>query len=130
MIAFILLTVSVVAFSQFGMYYWRATIAAAASLPISDRVRAAAGVSTRALNPGDFAHLVSLCALTEHLGRKSHSWLAVRGYFFVVEQAARLMPAVAKWAHAEMAMCTNYMAAALEAQFEHTLQCAAQTRNM
>ena len=45
MIAAILFTVSIVAFAQFGLYYWRAMISGVASQAISDRIRVAAGIS-------------------------------------------------------------------------------------
>ncbi len=45
MIPAILFTVSTVALIQFGVYYWRAVIAGVASKTVSDRIRAAAGLT-------------------------------------------------------------------------------------
>ena len=41
MFAAMLFTISIVALSQFALYYWRAVLAGVASLPVSDRVLAA-----------------------------------------------------------------------------------------
>ena len=45
MIAAVIFAVSVVAFAQFGLYYWRATISGVAAQAISERIRAAAGIT-------------------------------------------------------------------------------------
>ena len=47
MIAVVILIVSVVAFAQFWIYYWRATISGIAAQAISDTIRVAAGITHR-----------------------------------------------------------------------------------
>ena len=47
MFAAVLLTISVVALSQFGLYYWRAVLAAVAGQAVSEGVLAAARVDNR-----------------------------------------------------------------------------------
>jgi hypothetical protein len=123
MIAAILLSVSVVAFGQFAIYYWRATIANASMAPVSDRVRATAGISRRRLNSRDFRVIISLHELTG-------TFIALRCYFFVVEKLGRMTPNVAEWAEGEMTMCSNYMAAVLERHLANNVECAAGLRSM
>ena len=45
MIPAVIFAVSVVAFAQFGLYYWRATISGIAAQAISERIRVAAGIT-------------------------------------------------------------------------------------
>ena len=47
MMAAILFLVSTVAFVQFGLYYWRATISSVAARAISDRIRIACRTKAR-----------------------------------------------------------------------------------
>jgi len=44
MFSAMLLAISIVALSQFGLYYWRAVLAGVAAQPVSDRVLVAAQV--------------------------------------------------------------------------------------
>jgi len=130
MIAAILLSISVVAFGQFAIYYWRATIANASMAPISDRVRTAAGISKRRLSSQDFRVILNVHELTPALKGSSGTFVALRCYFFVVEKLGRLVPSIAEWAESEMTMCSNYMAAVLERHMAHNLECAAGLRSM
>jgi hypothetical protein len=130
MIAAILLSVSVVAFGQFAIYYWRATIANASMAPVSDRVRATAGISKRRLNSRDFRVIISLHELTPALKGSSGTFIALRCYFFLVEKLGRMIPNVAEWAEGEMTMCSNYMAAVLERHLSNNVECAAGLRSI
>lgn len=57
MFAAMLFTISIVALSQFALYYWRAVLAGVAALPVSDRVLAAAHVEDGAFCRNTFERL-------------------------------------------------------------------------
>src|SRR5450759_196312 len=97
MIAAIIFMVSVVAFAQFGLYYWRATISRIAAQAISERIRVVAGI---------------------------------RAYYAVVEKLGSIVPAMAKWADAEMATCSRYVAVLMDQHLERNMACAAQVRGI
>src|SRR5260370_42450958 len=67
MFSVMLLSISVVALTQFALYYWRAVLAGVAAQPVSGRVLAAAGVETSSLTGRDFEKLVGLLGLTPDL---------------------------------------------------------------
>ena len=60
MFSAMLLTISIVALSQFALYYWRAVLAGVAAQPVSDRVLAAAQVENGRVTPGHFQTLAGL----------------------------------------------------------------------
>src|SRR5258708_16596675 len=62
-----LFAISVVALTQFALYYWRAVLAGVAAQPVSGRVLAAASVETSSLTGRDFEKLVGLLGLTPDL---------------------------------------------------------------
>src|SRR5467141_5114485 len=59
-----LLAISIVALSQFALYYWRAVLAGVAATPVSDRVLVAAQVENGRVTPKDFQTLSGLHHLT------------------------------------------------------------------
>jgi hypothetical protein len=130
MIAAILFTVSVAAFVQFALYYWRAMLAGVAAQPISDRVRAAAGISSQGVAAQDFRSILSLHELAPELRGPGGSFRAVRSYYAVVQNLGRLIPAMANWANAEMATCSRYLAVLVDQHLERNMVCAAQVRGM
>ena len=130
MIAAILFTVSIVAFGQFGLYYWRATISAVASQAISDRIRTAAGISTAVVGAQDFHSILILKDLSPDLRGPGGSFRALRVYYAVVEKLGRVVPAMASWSNAEMATCARYVAVLMDQHLERNLACAAQMRGM
>jgi len=66
-VAAILFGISVVAFGQFGFYYWRAIIAATARQPVPDRIRVAAGIGASALGSRDFRAILMVRNLVPDL---------------------------------------------------------------
>ena len=73
MIAAILFCFSMVAFGQFGLYYWRASIANKATRQVSDRVRVAAGIPAASVSSRDFRAILSVHDLMPDLrGRRPH----------------------------------------------------------
>src|SRR5438046_4047617 len=67
MFSAMLLAISIVALSQFGLYYWRAVLAGVAAQPVSDRVLVAAQVENGRLTPQHFQTLAGLHDLTPDL---------------------------------------------------------------
>jgi hypothetical protein len=130
MIAAILFTVSVVTFAQFGLYYWRATISGVAALVVSDRIRAAAGISSTEIGGRDFHSILILKDLSPDLRGPSGSFIALRSYYAVVEKLGSIVPAMAKWSNAEMATCSRYVAVLMDQHLERNIACAAQMRGM
>ncbi len=130
MIAVIICLVSVVAFAQFGLYYWRATISGVATQAISDRIRVAAGITHAAIGAQDFRNIIILKDLSPDLRGPSGSFRAVRAYYAVVEKLGSIVPAMAGWADAEMATCSRYVAVLMDQHLERNMACAAQVRGV
>jgi hypothetical protein len=130
MMAAIIFLISTIAFGQFGIYYWRATIAATSRTPVSDRVRQAAGISTPSLSPRDFRAILDLHDVTPALRGSDGQFLAIRVYYLVMEKLGRLIPPVSEWAEREMTMCSNYMAVLLDRHIERNMACAMRMRGL
>jgi len=130
MIAAILFVVSVVAFGQFGLYYWRATISGIAAQAISDRIRVAAGITRAAIGAQDFGSIIILNDLSPDLRGANGSFWAIRTYYAVIRSLGRVVPAMANWAEAEMATCSRYAAVLMDQHLERNIACAAQARGM
>ena len=130
MIAAIIFVVSVVAFAQFGLYYWLATISGIAATAISDRIRVAAGITHPGIGAQDFRNIIILKDLSPDLRGASGSFAAIRTYYAVVEKLGRIAPAIAEWANGEMATCSRYAAVLMDQHLERNLACAAQMRGM
>jgi hypothetical protein len=130
MIAAILFVVSMVAFAQFGLYYWRATISATAAQVVSDRIRVAAGISGPAIGARDFRNIIILNDLSPDLRGPNGSFFTIRSYYACVEKLGRLIPGLASWADAEMATCARYVAVLMDQHLERNMACAAQVRGI
>ena len=130
MIAAIICLVSVVAFAQFGLYYWRATISGIAAQEITDRIRVAAGLTSAAIGPKDFRNIIILKDLSPDLGGSTGSFRGIRIYYTVVEKIGSIVPAMANWANSEMATCSRYVAVLMDRQLERNIACAAQVRGV
>lgn len=130
MIAAILFAVSIVAFAQFGIYYWRATISGIAAQAVSDRIRVAAGITSSAIGARDFRNIVILNDLSPDLRGPNGSFIAIRAYYACVEKLGRIVPALASWAEGEMATCSRYVAVLMDQHLERNMACAAQVRGI
>jgi hypothetical protein len=130
MIAAIIFTVSVVAFAQFGLYYWRATISGIAAQAISERIRMAAGITHEGIGPQDFRNIIILKDLSPDLRGPNGGFTAIRAYYAVVEKLGSIAPALASWANTEMATCSRYAAVLMDQHLERNMVCAAQVRGM
>jgi hypothetical protein len=130
MIAAIIFTVSVAAFAQFGLYYWRATISGIAAQAISERIRVAAGITHAGIGAQDFRNILILNDLSPELQGPKGSFTAVRSYYAIVEKLGRFIPAMANWANTEMATCSRYVAVLMDQHLERNMACAAQVRGI
>ena len=130
MMAVILFAASTLAFVQFGLYYWRATISGVATKAISERIRVAAGITASAIGAQDFYSILILKDLSPDLRGPAGSFAVVRAYYSVIEKLGRIVPATANWSNAEMATCSRYVAVLMDQQLERNIACAAQMRGM
>jgi len=75
-IAAILFCLSVVAFGQFALYYWRASIAAASTGKVSDHVRIATGISAASIphEPFGIARQISKHSTRQAERRRLKAW--------------------------------------------------------
>ncbi len=128
MIAVIICLVSVVAFAQFGLYYWRATISGIAAQAVSDRIRVAAGITHASIGAQDFDNIIILKDLSPDLRGPNGSFWAIRAYYAGVQKLGSIVPAMASWADAEMATCSRYVAVLMDQHLERNMVCAAQVR--
>src|SRR5689334_6677196 len=133
MFAAMLFTISIVALSQFALYYWRAVLAGVAAQPVSGRVLEAAHVSSGELSGQDFEVLAGLHELTPDLRPSPAGLGLVRLYFRVVEAlgkvAANWMPSVSRWASRESAVCARYAAVQIDRRMQANLALAAAIRS-
>src|SRR5262249_23809059 len=97
MFAAMLFAISIVALSQFAVYYWRAMLAGAAAQPVSERILAAAGAKDGQLTGQHFATLLGIHHLTPELDSGSDGLFFVRLYFRTVELLGRALPAISAW---------------------------------
>jgi hypothetical protein len=128
-----LFAISIVALSQFAIYYWRAVLAAVAGQPVSEHILAAARVANGKVTGQDFDTLAGLHALTPDL-RPGHNGLGlVRLYYRIVdaigEAASPRMPAVAAWSEHELAVCARYAAVQIDRRLQANLELAAVLRS-
>jgi hypothetical protein len=133
MYAAMLLAISIVALSQFALYYWRAILAGVAAQPVSERVLAAANLDAQRMNGRDFEKLAGLHELTPELGPDGGGLTLVRAYYRVVEALGSLsgvrMPAVAEWCERERVICARFAAVQIDRRLQANLRLAAALRS-
>jgi hypothetical protein len=133
MFATMLLAISIVALSQFALYYWRAVLAGVAAQPVSDRVLAAANLYAGSMKGQDFKKLAGLHELTPDLQTNSDGLLLVRAYYRVLEALSNLsdvrMPAMASWCERERVICARYAAVQIDRRLQTNLALAEALRS-
>jgi hypothetical protein len=133
MFSAMLFAISIVALSQFALYYWRAMLAGAAALPVSERTLAAAHLEDGCVTGQDFATLVRLHEITPDLHPGGKGLGLVRLYFSVVKSLGTLagssMPAVLAWSQRETAICARYAAVQVDRRLQANLELAASIRS-
>lgn len=134
MFSLLLLTLSVAAMAQFGLYYWRSLVAGIAAQPVSDRICEAAGLKHQVPAAEDFAALLSLHRLTPDLEGPAGNLTALQVYYSAMAAISNLakssVPAAARWASNEMSTCSRYVAVLVGQRLESNLACAAAIRSV
>jgi hypothetical protein len=133
MFAAMLLAISIVALSQFALYYWRAILAGVAAQPVSDRVLAAANLDAASIKGRDFKKLAGLHELTPDLQTNSNGLLLVRAYFRVLEALSNLsalrLPSMTEWCERERLICARYAAVQIDRRLQTNLALAEALRS-
>lgn len=133
MFAAMLLAISIVALSQFALYYWRAILAGVAAQPVSDRVLAAANLDAARMTGEDFETLAGLHELTPELHPNGGGLTLVRAYYRIMEGLAVLsgvrMPAMAAWCEHERVLCARYAAVQIDRRLQANLALSAALRS-
>jgi hypothetical protein len=128
-----LLAISIVALSQFALYYWRAVLAGVAAQPVSDRVLVAAQVENGQLTPEDFQTLAGLHDLTPDLQPNQSGLGLVRAYYSIIEGLdaflGKKIPALAIWSEHERVICARYAAVQVDRRLQANLDLAASLRS-
>lgn len=115
MIVALIAVISLAAVAQFGLFYWRATVAVTAAHPISDAIRNSAGLERPEFAAADFATLLRLVEVCPALKNDKGGIGPVCSYFHIVQFFSKLLgPARGDWAVAEMDLCSRYLAVRLD----------------
>jgi hypothetical protein len=133
MFSAMLFAISIVALTQFALYYWRAVLAGVAAQPVSDRVLAAASVETGSLTGRDFEKLVGLLGLTPDLNPDRGGLGLVRLYYRVIggfsALASSRIPALVSWIEQERTICARYAAVQIDRRLQANMALAASLRS-
>jgi hypothetical protein len=133
MFSAMLLAISIVALSQFALYYWRAVLAGVAAQPVSDRVLVAAQVENGRLTPQHFETLAGLHDLTPDLNPDRSGLGLVRVYYRLIGGLdvilGKRIPTLAKWSEHERAICARYAAVLVDRRLQANLDLAASLRS-
>lgn len=128
MFAALLLSISVVALSQFALYYWRAVLAAVAGQVVSNDVLAAARVDNRMVTGEDFGTFATLHELTPTLDPRGGGLGFVKTYYSIVDKLSALvgnrMPAFATWCEQERATCARFAAVQIDLRLQMNMEAA------
>ena len=133
MFAAMLFAISMVALSQFAVYYWRAVLAGVAALPVSDRVLAAAHVENGRLLPQHFETIAGLHDLTPNLQPTRGGLGLVRVYYRFVRELGMLfgkqLPVLAAWSERERVICARYAAVQVGRRLQANIELVASLRS-
>jgi hypothetical protein len=128
-----LFAISIVALSQFGLYYWRAVLTAVAGQTVSGNVLAAANIENGRVTGRDFQTFAGLHDLTPNLTPRTNGLGLVRLYYRIVDGLAAVagqrMPALSAWCEQELAVCARYAAVQIECRLRSNLELAASMRS-
>ena len=124
-----LFAISIMALSQFALYYWRSVLAGVASQPVSERVLVAARVEDGRLTPKHFATLAGLHDLTPDLRPHRGGLGFVRLYYRLVEALGKSFPRLAAWSERERVICARYAAVKVGLRLQANLELAASLRS-
>jgi hypothetical protein len=116
MISYLILLLSLSAFSQFFLFYCRAVVLAYEQVEISPASRKFAGLETAPISGDEFGRILRLASLCTTPAGDRAQRIAARLYFFTVS-ALRLVipsPALSSWADSQRAACAHFAAVALD----------------
>jgi hypothetical protein len=123
---------AVLAFGIAVLCWWRLSIGAVASRPISERVRHAAGLAGSAspAEPGsaDFAVLERLYTAAGALAGFGREAGLIRAYYAAVHFAGSLLPALGPWSEREMTVCARYLAVRIDGFLASNAACSRRVR--
>jgi hypothetical protein len=126
MIATLLFCASIITLGQFGFYYWRTRMRSVSALPVSDRVRVPARITTSTVGSHDFQAILGVYDSVPHLGGCTDRFRAIRTYYAVVEKLGRRIPSMAEWSEVEMTSCSRYVAVLVDRHIQHNIASASQ----
>src|SRR6266699_2549199 len=133
MFSLMLLAISIIALSQFALYYWRAVLAGVAAQPVSDRVLVAAQVENGRLTPQHFQTLAGLHDLTPDLQPDRSGLGPVRVYYRFIEGLdaflGKRIPSFTVWSERERVICARYAAVQVDRRLQANLDLAASLRS-
>jgi hypothetical protein len=133
MFSAMLLTISVVALSQFAAYYWRALVMGVASQPVSERVLEAAQINDGELTGQHFPVFAELHDLTPDLRSGPRGLGMVRYYYHSVRAmgkvTGRFSQSIAEWAERESILCARYAAVQIDRRLQANLELVASIRS-
>jgi len=133
MFAAMLFAISMIALSQFALYYWRAVLAGVAALPVSDRVLAAAHVENGRLLPQHFETIAGVHDLTPNLQATRGGLGLVRVYYRFVQELGMLfgkqLPVLAAWSERERVICARYAAVQVGRRLQANMELVASFRS-
>jgi hypothetical protein len=133
MLSALLLSISIVALSQFAVFYGRAVLAGVAAQPVSDRVLVAAQAENGRFTSQDFQTLAGLHELTLELNPSRNGLGLVRSYYRAIESLdaflGKAFPAIAMWSERERVMCAQYAAVQVDRRLHANLEFAASMRS-
>lgn len=118
MVPIVILVISVVSLVQFAMSYFRAILMQAGQVPVSDEVRAAAGLKRREIRGEDFGALRGVHSLTP--GGSSGVGLVAMYYraMQVVKVVGGAHQGIAAWTKQEMANCASYVGVQIDRRLQ------------
>ena len=118
MVPIVILVISVVSLVQFAMSYFRAILVQAGQVPVSDEVRAAAGLQGGEISAEDFGALRGVHSLIPG----GSSGVGLVATYYRAMQAVKLIggahQGIAAWTKQEMANCACYVGVQIDRRLQ------------
>jgi len=125
MFAAMLFAISIIALSQFGIFYWRAILSGVAAQPVSARVLESANVDAAGLSAQHFPVMSKLHELTADL----HPGTGGLGVVRTAGLLGKYFPGVAAWSERERTICARYAAVQIDRRLQANLALCASLRS-
>jgi hypothetical protein len=133
MLAAIFFSISIVAFGQFAIFYWRAVLSGVAAQPVSARVLDSAGIEGGHVSARHFPVFAELHDLTADLDPSAGGLGVVRTYYQMIRALDLLIgshfPQMAAWTDRESVLCARYAAVQIDRHLQANLAVAASLRS-